>query len=481
MTSRRRRVHQHGMNWRPMTSTEFSARYRILRALAQDGVRTFTAQHVGTQRPVMVHFLDAVAPETRAELLARVERLEATDRARVLERVEVDGAPVLVTQVLASFETLPAWLAARTAAVQTHVAPPPPPSIDREVSRMSVFDAPTAPMQVVAAPSPAEPAPPVVPAPPSAPAKPPGEFTRLFASAAAAPVEAPVPQPVPATPLPSSAPIATSPMPGASSPAPRAAEPGEFTRLFRQASAPPSAPAAMSPASPMPSISPMSPASPMPSMSPPPRNEAHASRAPLAPTPMAPIAPMPPPVRPSAPMSGSATGALEARPVPSAPVPAPRPAAISPADPAPPMHGGVPLDFPPPLPPSLASGPASPGPAPFSSPPPPPPPPLALPQGVAGPLAQPRSTGPSEFTRVIAGASIGAAPVSSAGSGTTTPAADAGAPAAAASSSAAAAAPADRAFGPKANAKFPLVPMLIALNLIVLATIALVVFFALKD
>jgi hypothetical protein len=133
----------------------------------------------------------------------------------------------------------------------------------------------------------------------------------------------------------------------------------------------------------------------------------------------------------------------------------------------------VPLDFPPPLPPSLASGPAAPGVPPFSTPP------LARPQADAGALTPPRPAGPSEFTRVIAGASAGSGAPGAAPGGVLAPAVAASATPAAAPASSAAPAAAEPASGPKA--KLPLVPLLLALNLIVLATIALVVFFVLKD
>ncbi|MBX6364627.1 MAG: hypothetical protein IRZ00_12235, partial [Gemmatimonadetes bacterium] len=103
-----------------MTSAEFHARYQLLRQVTEDGVRTHHAM-ASTGAVVMVHFLGTLAPEEQRAILAAIERLSAQDRRAVLDVTDVDGAPVVVTKFVIDFESLPAWLASKSAA-----APVPP-------------------------------------------------------------------------------------------------------------------------------------------------------------------------------------------------------------------------------------------------------------------------------------------------------------------------------------------------------------------
>ena len=77
-----------------MTSTEFAARYRLLKNVATRGARSFLAQQVELGRMVMVHYLDSEKPQERAATLARLEALTQPARGKLLEIADVDGSPV---------------------------------------------------------------------------------------------------------------------------------------------------------------------------------------------------------------------------------------------------------------------------------------------------------------------------------------------------------------------------------------------------
>lgn len=130
-----------------MTSTEFAAKYRLLKNVATRGARSFLAQQVELGRMVMVHYLDAENAGERAATVARLNALPSGSRGKLTEIAEVDGTPVAVTLFISSFKDFETWL--------DSVSPP--------------TSAPTA-------------APEVAPASkPEAPKKTPGEFTRIFA------------------------------------------------------------------------------------------------------------------------------------------------------------------------------------------------------------------------------------------------------------------------------------------------------------
>jgi len=81
-----------------MTSTEFAARYRLLKNVATRGARSFLAQQVELGRMVMVHYLDSEKPQERAATLARLEALTPPARNKLLEIVDVDGSPIGITK-----------------------------------------------------------------------------------------------------------------------------------------------------------------------------------------------------------------------------------------------------------------------------------------------------------------------------------------------------------------------------------------------
>ena len=191
-----------------MTSTEFAARYRLLKNVANRGARSFLAQQVELGRMVMVHYLDSETPEQRASTLARLRALREPARHKLMEIAEVDGAPVAVTLFITSFVDFTTWL--DQVSDPAVVAAPPEPEF--------VSEAPTA----FAPPAPATPVPQRY-AP--APEKVPSEFTQLFSG-----LKSPVTTPPAA--IGGDSPLAEVARPNT---------PGEFTGLFGAMSSSPSA------------------------------------------------------------------------------------------------------------------------------------------------------------------------------------------------------------------------------------------------
>src|SRR6185437_8941789 len=273
-----------------MTSAEFSARYQLIKPVADGKVRTLNALAVASGKVVMVHYLVGSTDENNA-ILARVRALPDIERLKVVETLDVEGHPVVVTQFLQGFESLDVWMSSHTpggasagagAAKQIKVtmrrpdapqprlgstqpiraggggagkvAPPP--------AAASATGSLTQPMAATPKAPPAPPpAAPAVPPPSPPPAKNGGEFTRLFnsmagnpANSAPRPASAPQappappfapPPPPPAPPRPATPPASVSPpvsapvekpappTPVAPPPPPPPAAPGEFTRIFQ--------------------------------------------------------------------------------------------------------------------------------------------------------------------------------------------------------------------------------------------------------
>ncbi|HEV2179049.1 MAG TPA: hypothetical protein VGR59_01955, partial [Gemmatimonadaceae bacterium] len=96
-----------------MTSAEFSARYQLLKPVADGKVRTLNALAVASGKVVMVHYLAGTTDENNA-VLARVRALPDTERLKVIETLDVEGHPVVVTQFLQGFESLDVWISSHT-------------------------------------------------------------------------------------------------------------------------------------------------------------------------------------------------------------------------------------------------------------------------------------------------------------------------------------------------------------------------------
>src|SRR6266542_1776663 len=245
-----------------VTGDEFRSRYKLLKVVDEQGVQSHHALSP-TGRVVMVHFLAGAPLDDQRRLLALLDRLRPVDRTRILDKLDVDGATVLVTEFIQGFKTLLAWLESKAKLPPTESALTPPAAsspasapapgdftrmfgADEPAQQSSDVppartDAPDANRRPVVrwrdepaqkpddsrakpvirwnAESPAPPvptAPPVPAAPPPAPAKKPGEFTQLFGAVGATP---------PATP-------ASAPDSPASPSAPGSARPGAFTNMF---------------------------------------------------------------------------------------------------------------------------------------------------------------------------------------------------------------------------------------------------------
>ncbi|HKT06872.1 MAG TPA: hypothetical protein VJR24_03160, partial [Gemmatimonadaceae bacterium] len=96
-----------------MTSAEFSARYQLLKPVADGKVRTLNALAIASGKVVMVHYLVGTTDENNA-VLARVRALPEIERLRLIETLDVEGHPVVVTQFLQGFESFDVWMSSHT-------------------------------------------------------------------------------------------------------------------------------------------------------------------------------------------------------------------------------------------------------------------------------------------------------------------------------------------------------------------------------
>jgi hypothetical protein len=166
-----------------MTSTEFAAKYRLLKNVAMRGARTFLAQQVELGRMVMVHYLDAESDEQRNSMLIRLQALQPPTRDKLLEIAHVDGVPVAVTLFITSFTDFAAWLdlVSPPLAAIPPAAPIPAPTVSPAAGDFTSAFASISWPPVAGAPQADRPAPRALP-PEPAPVReaPAGEFTRMF-------------------------------------------------------------------------------------------------------------------------------------------------------------------------------------------------------------------------------------------------------------------------------------------------------------
>jgi hypothetical protein len=225
-----------------MTSTEFAARYRLLKNVATRGARSFLAQQIELGRMVMVHYLDSGTSHERAATLARLEALRPPARGKLLEIADVDGSPVAVTLFLSSFVDFGTWL--------DSVSPdqPAPPPLPPPVIAAPVTPVPgdfTRAFQGLDTPAPGvvrAPVPNVEQRPAAPPPRAAGDFTRIFGK------------------VDETTPAATS----AESPAPQSGEDDTPTLIMKPVKAPRAAEPVQA-APPPPASAPISPAPPPPS------------------------------------------------------------------------------------------------------------------------------------------------------------------------------------------------------------------------
>src|SRR5213593_581134 len=120
---------------------------------------------------------------------------------RIVERLTVDGAPVVVTQFIQGFQTLPVWLQAtaqRARSALGTAAAAPPPRAGEFTQLFGPSSGETPPPEVVPPRSAEAPGP-----SPASSERPPGEFTSVFGPTGGAPPSTPAP-PVPRPPEPPS-------------------------------------------------------------------------------------------------------------------------------------------------------------------------------------------------------------------------------------------------------------------------------------
>src|SRR3989442_3415574 len=212
-----------------MTLDEFRAKYRLQNRLTQRGVASYQALD-SSGRVVMVHSLDSASRGEVDHVRSLTHRLDAVDRKKILEILDVDGAPVLVTEYLQGFQTLTQCLEIRTRSTRTE---PRAPAVEPNRPPRGEFTQLFGPAEVPKTPvleRPATASSPTASAPPAPPAA--GDFTRMFGS---------VQQTVSGPP--------ERPAVAKESPAQETPGAGEFTGLFgalsdRGAPAPPSLPPA---------------------------------------------------------------------------------------------------------------------------------------------------------------------------------------------------------------------------------------------
>jgi hypothetical protein len=437
---------------------DLDSRYELGAVVANDSEsKTFRARETATGREVFVHILFGGKPPGGGEsllsiLLGRMADRDPAKRGQVIEISDYRGMPFAVTAVLPGFQGLRAWL-------EGGARPGPVPAAPEAHTKVGVFKVPAAPeddFDRLFGTSPASSGPPAATPPPPGPSasgRQEGEFTQLFRTTLGdvpaappqpprAPAAAPSPPPVRPSAAPPRVPAAAPPPPPP--PPPQHAEPGpgEFTRMFQ---AEPRADSAVMPALPPPSALP---------------------------------APQP------APAAGEFTrmfqASPQAAPAPPSPQPPAGPAGLFPAQPAP----GYAMPAPSPVPsPALGGRPAgeftqlfgSPG-APGAAAPvvPAAPPPPARAQGATGVFSTPiggppalgarPSAGPGEYTRVFGAQSSYAATDVSPGQAAPPP------PQTSAPPPGATAAPA-------AKSQMPMWPVVIGAAIVLLAALALLVYF----
>jgi nicotinate-nucleotide--dimethylbenzimidazole phosphoribosyltransferase len=238
-----------------MLGDEFRSKYTLLKRFTGKGIRSYQAVDP-EGRSVMVHVL-AIPPAKAQKLLHLLEDLAPQDKTKITGRLDVEGTPVLVTEVLEDFETLPGWLHSRL----KRLAEEPGPSEPGEFTRL--FQAaqeeqppgapePSLPAEAIAEAEPADAAqgepelsgpansPPGEPEPTGSP---PGEFTRMFGPQQEAveereksAAEPPAVEPEGETEAPGE--VARQAGRAEGEAAAEKREPGEFTRLFGAKAAP---------------------------------------------------------------------------------------------------------------------------------------------------------------------------------------------------------------------------------------------------
>jgi hypothetical protein len=127
-----------------MTSDEFSSEYKLLKQIAANGGRSYTAEHLPSKRAVLVHILEENQVGGAAGLTELLGRLSPKDKTRILGTMKVEGSWVVVTQFLQGFQGFEAWVQTRSSAPTPTASSAPPPEMHGEFTRLfrSSSDAP---------------------------------------------------------------------------------------------------------------------------------------------------------------------------------------------------------------------------------------------------------------------------------------------------------------------------------------------------
>jgi hypothetical protein len=153
-----------------MTRADFDSRYKLGNRIAEGEVLSYRAHDLAAGREVTIHLFTGMSAAETEHLRGLLLRLESQDRALILAETDVEGIPLVVTDALPGFTTLPSWLESRVPGAAPGGAMP------GEFTRVFGSPLPEPPGGGVSPPRPA----PSVPEP----AAPPGnEFSQLFGAA----------------------------------------------------------------------------------------------------------------------------------------------------------------------------------------------------------------------------------------------------------------------------------------------------------
>jgi hypothetical protein len=89
---------------------DLHSQFELRELQRDDGVLTFSAREIATGRPVQVHLFDQADSSDTAQLLTLMDRMNETQKWRVVARGEHEGAPYVVTQQLIGQPSFRDWL-----------------------------------------------------------------------------------------------------------------------------------------------------------------------------------------------------------------------------------------------------------------------------------------------------------------------------------------------------------------------------------
>jgi hypothetical protein len=96
-----------------MTRAEFDSKYTLGDRIAEGEVLSYRAHDLAAGREVTIHLFTGTSAAETEHLRGLLLRLESQDRALMLAETDVEGIPMVVTDALPGFTTLPSWLESR--------------------------------------------------------------------------------------------------------------------------------------------------------------------------------------------------------------------------------------------------------------------------------------------------------------------------------------------------------------------------------